>query len=235
MWVDQVESLSLNHQRIKNMVVLLMHDILWNLIWGKRLSPICRHINTSWVSSMLGHQHVFKKNNIPLTQSIHFLLNYPGGLPYQIPKSWLFQNPAQFFVSIFWTFSKKISKNPVFKRKAPNKLLPQISLPGHGARFRGFGGFRFLASGTGCLGVVENPHGKSGKVAVENRCLLEGYRFLVGNVKFGAMFGNHFFKMPRKNPWLSWHNPGLNCVEAWKNMRWFENWGVDAHVWTRRV
>ena len=200
----------------------------------KTFSPCVGILNTSRVCSIF----IKKTKRHPFDAINPFLLHYPGGLPYQIPKSWLFQKPCTIFSCYFLDFfRKKISKNPVFKRKPPNKLLPQISLPGHGARFRGFGGFRFLASGTGCLGVVENPHAKSpGKVAVENRCLLEGYRFFGWECEvWSYVWKPFFFLMPRKNPWLSWHNPGLNCVEAWKSMRWFENWGVDAHVWTRRV
>lgn len=144
---------------------------------------------------MLGHQHVFKKH--PFDAINPFLrATILEAYPTKSQKVDSSKNPAQFLVAIFLIFSKK---KTVFKRKPPNKLLPQISLPGHGARFRGFGGFRFLASGTGCLGVVENPHAKSpGKVAVENRCLLEGYRFFGWECEVWSYVWKPFFKNAKK-------------------------------------
>lgn len=94
-----------------------MHDILWNLgaFWRKRLSPHLVGILTHpgcvvcWAINM----YLKKKHPFWCNQSFSTCY-YPGGLPYQIPKSWLFQKPCTICSCCFFDFFEK-KKNCVQK------------------------------------------------------------------------------------------------------------------------
>ena len=234
MWVDQVESLSLNHQRIKNMVVLLMHDILWNLIWGKRLSPfvgILTHPGclVCWAINMyLKKQHPFDAIN-PLSTKLSWRLTLPNPKKLTLPK------PCAIFCFYFLDFFEKNLQEPCVQKESSQQTPPTdftTRSRSSVSRIR-----RVPISGVGhrMFGGRWKPPREVRESRGRKSLLVGGIPFFGWECEVWSYVWKPFFKMPRKNPWLSWHNPGLNCVEAWKNMRWFENWGVDAHVWTRRV
>lgn len=86
----------------------------WGILTEAPFPPFSRHINTSRVCSMLGHQHVLKKKNIPFDAINPFLrATILEAYPTKSQKVDSSKNPAQFVVAVFLIFSKK--KNCVQK------------------------------------------------------------------------------------------------------------------------
>lgn len=87
----------------------------WGILTEAPFPPFSRHINTSRVCSMLGHQHVLKKKNIPFDAINPFLrATILEAYPTKSQKVDSSKNPAQFVVAVFLIFSKK-KKNCVQK------------------------------------------------------------------------------------------------------------------------
>lgn len=80
----------------------------WGILTEAPFPPFSRHINTSRVCSMLGHQHVLKKKNIPFDAINPFLrATILEAYPTKSQKVDSSKNPAQFVVAVFLIFSKK--------------------------------------------------------------------------------------------------------------------------------
>ena len=170
-----------------------MHDIFWNLgLSDRHTSPPFVDIWThpGWCVICWAINIYKRKQRHPFDAINPFLLNYPGGLLYQIPEK-INSSKTVFFGSIFDSW-KNLGALFSEKNQTSQKILPWISLPGHGARFRGFGGIRFLLA----VGVTFPQ-----EFTVEKGFFCWRDVFFVGNVKFGAMFRSHILQRCNKKRW----------------------------------